>query len=80
MKIYVGNIAPQTTEPELRKSFEEYGEVKSLAMITDRDTGKPRGFAFIEMNTEESAKKAISELNGTDLGGNALKVNEAHQK
>ena len=80
MKIYVGNIATETTEPELRKSFEEYGEVTSLAMIMDKDTGQPRGFAFVEMTANEDAQKAIAELNGKELAGNALKVNEAHNK
>ncbi len=80
MNIYVGNIAPSTTEEDLRKSFEEFGEVSSLKMIKDRDSGEPRGFAFVEMNSDDNAQKAISGMNGKEIGGQELKVNEAHKK
>ena len=80
MNIYVGNIAPSTTEEELRKSFEEFGEVASLKMIKDRDSGEPRGFAFVEMNSDDNAQKAIAGMNGKDIGGQELRVNEAHKK
>lgn len=75
-KIYVGNLPWSTTEDELREMFATHGDVYSVAIITDRDTGRSRGFGFIEMD-DANADKAISELNGTDLGGRSLRVNEA---
>ena len=78
-KIYVGNLAWSATEAELRDLFSPYGTVHSVAVITDRDTGRSRGFGFIEMD-EDGAKKAIAELDGRDLGGRDLRVNEAQQK
>lgn len=77
MKIYVGNLPFSTNEDELTDVFREFGEVTSVALISDRDTGRPRGFGFVEMASDDDARKAISELDGTDLGGRQLKVNEA---
>jgi cold-inducible RNA-binding protein len=77
MKIYVGNLPFSTNEDELSDVFGEFGEVTSVALISDRDTGRPRGFGFVEMASDDDARKAISELDGTDLGGRQLKVNEA---
>ncbi len=78
-KIYVGNLAWSTTEADLRDLFSTIGEVQSSTVITDRDTGRSRGFGFVEMD-DGDAEKAISELNGRDLGGRDLRVNEAQQK
>ena len=78
-KIYVGNLPFSATEDEVRKAFEEYGEVQSIALITDRDTGRPRGFGFVEMESE-AADAAITGLNGRDLGGRDLNVNEARPR
>jgi len=78
-KIYVGNLAFSSTEDEVRKAFEEYGEVQSIALITDRATGQPRGFGFVEMESE-AADAAITGLNGRDLGGRELTVNEARPR
>lgn len=75
-KLYVGNLPFQTTEGELSDLFSQVGAVESVRIITDRDTGRSRGFGFIEM-ADEDAEKAISEFNGKDLGGRALTVNEA---
>jgi len=74
--IYVGNLNYDTTEEAVRGLFEQYGQVDSVKLITDRDTGRPRGFGFVEMESE-GATQAIAELNGRDLDGRALKVNEA---
>ncbi len=76
-KLYVGNLSFQTQEVDLRDHFSQYGEVVSANIITDRDTGRSRGFAFVEMSTEEEAQNAASALNGQDLDGRQLKVNEA---
>ena len=75
-KIYVGNLSFQTSENELSDLFAQFGEVESASIITDRDTGRSKGFGFVEMS-EENADKAISGLNGTELNGRALTVNEA---
>jgi len=80
MNIYVGNLSKETTESELRESFEKFGEISSLNIIKDRETGEPRGFAFIEMPSDDHAKEAISGLNGNDTLGNPLKVNEANKR
>ncbi len=77
--LYVGNLPYQTTEAELKELFEEYGEVNSAKIITDRETGRSRGFGFVEIS-EESAQKAIDSLNGTNFGGRNLKVNEARER
>lgn len=76
-KIYVGNMSYSTTEDELRDLFAPYGEVVSVSVVYDRATGRPRGFAFVEMGTSEAAQSAISALNGQEVGGRQLRVNEA---
>jgi len=76
-KLYVGNLSFQTTEAELRQLFEQHGTVSSVSVITDRETGRPRGFAFVEMSDPGSAATAISKLDGREFGGRALRVNEA---
>lgn len=77
MNIYVGNLSFKTTEEELMEAFQSFGEVRSAKIITDAYTGKSRGFGFIEMPNASEAKAAIDGLNGKELGGHALKVNEA---
>ena len=77
MKLYVGNLSFDTTAQDLEKLFGTLGTVESASLIEDRDTGRSRGFAFIEMSSNEEGNKAISQLNGTDFGGRALTVNEA---
>jgi len=78
-KLYVGNLPWSTTEEDLSQMFGEYGDVESVALITDRETGRSRGFGFVEMDAE-GADKAIEEFNGKDMGGRALRVNEAQDK
>jgi RNA recognition motif-containing protein len=78
-KIYVGNLPWSASEADLRELFSEYGTVHSAAVITDRDTGRSRGFGFVEMD-EADADKAISETNGRDFGGRTLRVNEAQDR
>ncbi len=78
-KIYVGNLPWSATEDGLREIFAAYGNVHSVAVITDRDTGRSRGFGFVEMD-DEDADKAISGANGQDMGGRALRVNEAQDR
>ena len=80
MNIYVGNLSYEVDDAALRAAFEPYGEVASAQVITDRDTGRPRGFGFVEMPSSEEAKAAIAALNGTDLMGRALNVNEARPR
>jgi len=80
MNIYVGNLSFQTGDAELRAAFEAHGEVASASVITDRETGRSRGFGFVEMPSAEQAKAAIAALNGTDLGGRTLNVNEARPR
>lgn len=80
MKIYVGNMAYSTTEDRLREKFGEFGEVEEVAIITDRDTGRPRGFGFVTMTNDEEANAAIEALNGQEVDGRALKVNEARPR
>ena len=77
MNIYVGNLNFKSTEEEIQQLFEQYGSVVSVKMITDRDTGRPRGFGFVEMGSDDEAQAAINALNGQDHGGRALTVNEA---
>jgi len=79
-KIFVGNLSYQTTEAALRTAFEAYGAVESVNIVTDRDTGQPRGFGFIEMPNDAEATKAIAGLNGKDVDGRTLNVNEARPK
>ena len=76
-KLYVGNLAFQTTNQQLQDLFAQAGTVQSANVIEDRDTGRSRGFAFVEMSTNAEAAAAIDQFNGKDLGGRALKVNEA---
>ncbi|MBA7646742.1 hypothetical protein ES703_54508 [subsurface metagenome] len=76
-KIYIGNLSYDSGEEKLREAFSEFGEVVSVNVITDRYTGQSRGFAFIEMGTEEEAKAAIAAMDGKELDGRQLKVNEA---
>src|SRR5712691_8333106 len=76
-KLYVGNLAFQTTSQELQAMFASAGTVESASVVEDRDTGRSRGFGFVEMSTKEEATSAIDQFNGKELGGRALKVNEA---
>ncbi|MBV9340553.1 MAG: RNA-binding protein [Acidobacteria bacterium] len=78
--LYVGNLPHSTTEAELRNLFEVHGSVEKITLITDRDTGRSRGFGFVEMTNAGEAEKAIAALNGTDLGGRTLTINEAKPK
>ncbi len=78
-KIYVGNLSYQTTEHDLTTLFEQVGQVDSVNVITDRDTGRSKGFAFVEMSNED-ADKAIAQFNGTEVNGRALTVNEARPR
>jgi RNA recognition motif-containing protein len=76
-KLYVGNLSFSVTEQTLQSAFSEHGTVETLNLITDRDTGRSKGFGFVEMRTDAEAAAAIDALNGTDLEGRPLKVNEA---
>jgi RNA recognition motif-containing protein len=78
--IFVGNLAYQTTESELEAAFAAYGAVEKTSVVRDRDTGQPRGFAFVEMTNQAEAAKAIEALNGQELNGRALNVNEARPR
>jgi cold-inducible RNA-binding protein len=79
-KLFVGNIPHSTTEAELRALFEPHGAIEQVSIVTERDTGRSRGFAFVEMKDSAEAEKAIAALNGTELGGRALNINEARPK
>jgi len=79
-KIFVGNLSFNMTEGELRSLFEPHGSVESVLIVTDRNTGRSRGFAFVEMTDSSAADQAIAALNGKDLGGRTLTVNEARPK
>src|SRR5438045_6056477 len=79
-KLFVGNIPHSTTEAELRTLFEPHGAIEQVSIVTDRDTGRSRGFAFVEMRDSAEAEKAIAALNGKELGGRALNINEARPK
>ena len=79
-KLYVGNLPFSATEADLRELFETHGSVESINVITDRETGRPRGFAFVEMNDAADASKAMQALDGRDHGGRNLKVNEANER
>jgi len=76
-KLYVGNLAFQTTSEDLQELFAQAGTVESASVVEDRMTGRSRGFAFVEMSTPEEAAAAIEQMNGKEVGGRALKVNEA---
>lgn len=78
--LFVGNLPHSTTEEELRTLFAAYGNVERVSVVTDRDTGRSRGFAFVEMSDAGEADKAVAALDGSQLGGRALKVNEARPK
>jgi cold-inducible RNA-binding protein len=78
--IFVGNLSYQTTQEELYAAFAQYGAVERVNIVTDRDTGQPRGFAFVEMTDAREAETAIQQLNGAELNGRALNVNEARPK
>ncbi|MHC4128009.1 MAG: RNA recognition motif domain-containing protein [Planctomycetota bacterium] len=80
MKIYVGNLSFDTDEAGLRAAFAEFGDVDEVAVITDRDTGRPRGFAFVTMPDDSAARAAMEGLNGKELDGRTLNVNEARAK
>ena len=77
MNIYVGNLSYNTTDEDLRKAFSAYGDVQKSAVIIDRDTNRSKGFGFVEMGDSAAAQRAIKELNGKDMDGRALKVNES---
>jgi cold-inducible RNA-binding protein len=78
--IFVGNLSFNTNEDELRQIFESYGQVDRVSILTDRDTGRSRGFGFVEMASNEDGDKAIAALNGSQLGGRTINVNEARPK
>ncbi|MBL8168650.1 MAG: RNA-binding protein [Acidobacteria bacterium] len=77
MKLYVGNLAFQTTNEELQGLFAQVGTVESVSLVTERDTGRPRGFGFIEMGSRSEGEAAINKFNGAEVGGRSLTVNEA---
>lgn len=79
-KIFVGNLSFGATEDSVRSMFEAYGAVDRVSIVTDRDSGQPRGFGFVEMASNSEADNAISELNGRELDGRALNINEARPK
>jgi len=78
--IFVGNLSFNTNDDELRQAFEAYGQVDRVSILTDRDTGRSRGFGFVEMSNNEEGEKAITALNGSQLGGRTINVNEARPK
>ena len=78
--IYVGNLSYDATEDDIRQAFSTHGEVSAVNVITDRETGRPRGFAFVEMPNGEEAKTAIQNVNETEIAGRSVKVNEARPK
>jgi cold-inducible RNA-binding protein len=78
--IFVGNLSYQTTEAELESAFGAFGAVERVSIVRDRDTGQPRGFAFVEMTNSDQAANAIQGLNGTEMGGRAINVNEARPR
>lgn len=78
--IFVGNLSFRTTQEDLQNAFSSYGSVERVSIVTDRDSGQSRGFAFVEMTDRTAAETAISRLNGTDIDGRAISVNEARPK
>lgn len=80
MRLYVGNLSYETSEEDLRKSFAEFGTVESVSVVTDKYTGKSKGFAFVEMGSREEAQTAMSGLNGKQLGERTLNVDEARPR
>ena len=77
MKLYVGNLSFDTSESDVREALSQFGQVDDVTLITDRDTGRPKGFGFVEMPNDQEAREAINALDGKDLGGRNIKVNEA---
>jgi RNA recognition motif-containing protein len=80
MNIYVGNLSFSATAADLEEAFGQYGQVDSAAVISDRETGRSRGFGFVEMGNDDEARRAIEELDGSQLGGRDLRVNEARPR
>ena len=80
MNIYVGNLSYTLEESELQEAFAEFGEVSSAKILTDRETGRSRGFGFVEMPNQAEGEAAVAQLNGKDVGGRALRVNEARPR
>jgi len=80
MNIYVGNLSYTLSEDELRDAFGEFGEVSSVKILMDRETGRSRGFGFVEMTNQAEGEAAVAQLNGKDVGGRALRVNEARPR
>jgi RNA recognition motif-containing protein len=80
MKLYIGNLPFQTSGPDLEELFSSIGTVESASVVQDRETGRSRGFGFVEMANQEDGEKAIAELNGTELAGRTIKVNEARPR
>lgn len=80
MNIYVGNLSFEATESDVENAFAEYGEVKSVNIIKDRDTGRPRGFAFVEMRDSQAGQQAVEGLNEREIAGRAVTVNEARPR
>ncbi|HVY65221.1 MAG TPA: RNA-binding protein [Gammaproteobacteria bacterium] len=80
MNIYVGNLSYGMSEDELRQAFSAYGEVSSVKILMDRETGRSRGFGFVEMPNNGEAEAAIAQLNGKDVGGRPLRINEARPR
>ena len=79
-KLYVGNLSFQTTEQSLEQAFAQFGEVAEVKLVLDRDTGRSRGFGFVTMANPDDARKAIEQMNGAELDGRALRVNEAEDR
>ena len=80
MRIYVGNLPYSATDDSLRQAFEQHGSIVSANVIMDRDTGRSRGFGFVEFSSDDDGRSAITALDGTDMDGRALRVNEAHER
>jgi cold-inducible RNA-binding protein len=77
VKLYVGNLSFDTSESDVREALSQFGQVDDVTLITDRETGRPKGFGFVEMPNDQEAREAINALDGKDLGGRNIKVNEA---
>lgn len=80
MNIYIGNLSYNTTDQELSDAFGEFGTVSSVKIITDKETGRPRGFGFVEMADDNEGRQAIENLNGKEIGGRSLRVSEARPR